>query len=102
MQTPVAVFGTLRFPAERLPEVLPHLRRLVDATRELDGCLAYDVALDPFEPGLLRFSERWPDQARLDAHFRQPHIDQWREATRALGVHDRSFTAYEIGAARSL
>jgi len=55
MNPKVAVFGTLRFPADRLPDVLPHLKNLVETTYKSDGCLAYDVALDAFDPGLIRF-----------------------------------------------
>lgn len=96
----VIVLGTLRFPAERLPEVLPHLRRLIEATRQLDGCLAYDVAVDIDHPGLLRFAEMWPDAATLAAHLQAPHIRPWREAAQRCGLLDRSFTAYDAAGAR--
>jgi quinol monooxygenase YgiN len=98
----VAVLGTLRFSPDRIPELLPHLRALVDATREHDGCIAYDVALDPFDPGLIRFSELWPDQASLDSHQRAPHLEPWRAAVRAVGVLAREFTVYDLAASRAL
>ena len=69
MTPAIAVFGILRFPPDRLPEVRPHLKALIDATYENDGCIAYDVAEDPFDPGLIRFSELWPDQQSLDRHL---------------------------------
>jgi quinol monooxygenase YgiN len=94
----IAVMGTIRFPPERVREVLPHLHTLVAATRERDGCLAYDVAEDPFDPGLIRFSELWPDRASLDRHLLAPHIAPWRAAARACGLGERSFTAYEVAA----
>jgi quinol monooxygenase YgiN len=102
MNPKVAVFGILRFPPEKISEVLPHLKALVDATYQHDGCLAYDVAHDPFDPGLIRFSELWPDQASLDLHLLAPHIEPWRAAARQCGLLERSFTAYEIGHARKV
>ena len=42
MHPTVAVFGTLRFPPENLQEVLPHLKALMEATIQIDGCLAYE------------------------------------------------------------
>jgi quinol monooxygenase YgiN len=96
MQPTVAVFGTLRFPPDKIEEVLPHLRTLVDATYRHDGCIAYDVAEDPFDPGLLRFSELWPDRDSLARHLEAPHLEPWRAAARSLGLMERSFTAYEI------
>jgi len=96
MSPKVAVFGILRFPPERIAEVLPHLRGLVDATRQHDGCIAYDVAEDPFEPGLVRFSELWPDAQSLSRHLKAPHIEPWRTAAAHCGLLERQFTAYGI------
>jgi quinol monooxygenase YgiN len=96
MQPTVAVFGTLRFPAERMAQVLPHLRQLVESTCRNDGCIAYDVAVDPFDPGLIRFSELWPDHASLARHLQAPHIVPWRAVARSCGLLDRKFTAYDI------
>lgn len=91
----IVVLGTLRFPPDRIASVLPHLQTLVTATRAHDGCIAYDVAEDPFDPGLIRFSEIWPDRALLDAHLKAPHIAPWREAARSHGLISREFTAFE-------
>lgn len=91
----IVVLGTLRFPPDRIASVLPHLHALVTATRQHDGCLAYDVAEDPFDPGLIRFSEIWPDMALLEAHLKAAHIAPWRAAARSHGLISREFTAYE-------
>ncbi len=102
MKPTVAIFGIVRFPPEQMAEVLPHLRALVEATYKNDGCIAYDVAEDPFDPGLLRFSELWPDQASLDRHLQAPHIQPWRDAARKCGMLERKFTAYEIAGSRAV
>ena len=99
MNATVAVFGILRFPADRIAEVLPHLKTLVDATYRHDGCIAYDVAEDPFDRGLIRFSELWPDHDSLQRHLKAPHIEPWRAAARACGLVERQFTAYDISGA---
>ena len=100
MEEKVAVFGFLRFPAEAIASVWPHLNTVVEATRSLDGCIGYDVAEYLYEPGLIRFSELWPSQEALDAHLAAKKITPWREAARAHGLMDRQFTAYAITAAR--
>lgn len=102
MEPRVAVFGILRFPADRMPEVLPELKKLVDATYRNDGCIAYDVAEDPFDSGLVRFSELWPDHKTLDRHLAALHIEPWRLAAKELGLIERKFTAYDIGKAREV
>lgn len=96
MRETVAVFGHLRFPPDRMAEIRPHLQTLVRETRSKDGCIAYDVAEDLFDPGLVRFSELWPDQESLDRHLLAPHIEPWRAAARRCGLSERKFTAYTI------
>ena len=102
MNAKVAVFGTLRFPPDRMAEVLPHLKILVDATYKHDGCIAYDVALDPFDDGLIRFSELWPSQTSLDNHLIAPHIEPWRNAAKQCGLLAREFTAFKVSASRGV
>lgn len=94
----VIVIGTLRFPPEALAALRPALTALVETTRRDDGCHSYDVAEDLLDPGLLRFSESWPDRASLARHLTAPHIAPWRTAAAAAGLMARSFTAFEAGA----
>lgn len=102
MSPRVAVFGILRFPPDRLAGVREHLRVLVETTCRTDGCIAYDVAEDPFDPGLVRFSELWPDHETLDRHLQATHIGPWREAARNCGLIERRFTAYDITGSREI
>lgn len=96
MKAKVAVFGILRFPPENIEKVLPHLHTLVRETYENDGCIAYDVAEDPFDKGLIRFSELWPDRDSLDKHLQAPHIEPWREQAKECGLSERVFQSYDL------
>lgn len=93
----VVVIGEMRFPPANLAAVKPHFESLVLATRRLDGCIAYEVAEALFEPGLIRFSELWPDRPSLMAHLQAPHIEPWRKEAARFGVSDRRFSAFEAG-----
>lgn len=96
MSPRIAVIGTLSFPPENIQAVLPHLKTLVQTTLKKDGCICYDVALDPFTEGLIRFSELWPDRQSLEAHLQAPHIEPWRQVAKANGLSERQFTSYTI------
>ena len=98
----VAVFGTLRIAPDAVKTLLPALKALVEATNKNDGCIAYDVGEDPFDPGLFRFSELWPDQAALNAHIKAPHIQPWRDACAAVGVIERRFEVFDASNRRPL
>ena len=102
MQPAIAVIGTLRFPPERMPELKVHLKALVEATHRNDGCIAYDVGEDIFDPGLLRFSELWPDAETLAGHLKASHMDPWRKAMADQGLMEREFTVYDLSGARPL
>jgi len=92
----VAVFGTLRFPPEKIDGVLPHLRKFIEATQKHDGCILYEVAEDPFDKGLIRFSELWPDRDSLEKHLIAAHIAPWREQSKKYSLLKRSFSSYDI------
>ena len=102
MEVKVAVFGYLRFPPQSMEAVRPHLMKFVEATRVHDGCIAYDVAEDLTDPGLIRFSELWPSEEALDAHLVAPHILPWREVAKTLGLQERLFTAYGVHSSRNV
>ncbi|MEY4099191.1 MAG: hypothetical protein RL300_362 [Pseudomonadota bacterium] len=104
MSTPakIAVMGHLRFPPDRMVDILPHLRRLVETTNREDGCITYQVAIDPFDPGVIRFSELWPDAQTLDRHIAAAHVVPWREAQKNCGVLERQYMIYDITGARSV
>ena len=99
---PIVVLGILRFPPECMDRIRGPLKVLVSATRENDGCFAYDVAEDVFEPGLLRFSETWPSRETLEAHLKAEHIKPWRQVCAEQGLIERTFTAYAAGASWSV
>ena len=92
----VAVFGILRFPPENIAGVLPYLRDFVQATQDNDSCILYEVAEDPFDKGLIRFSELWPDRESLEKHLKAPHLEPWREKARKYGLSERVFHSYDI------
>lgn len=96
MEAKVAVFGTLRFPPENIESVLPHLKSFVKATQENDGCVMYEVAEDPFDKGLIRFSELWPNRESLEKHLMAPHIEPWRGQAKKYGLMERVFYSYDI------
>lgn len=90
----VVVIGSMRFPPEAMPHVRPPLTRLVSETRKHDGCVEYNAAEDVNAPGLVRFSEIWPNSDLLAAHLQAPHIAPWRAVAAKFGVSDRRFTAF--------
>jgi len=91
------IVGTVRLPAGNLPDARAAMRAMIEASRAEEGCLGYSYAEDMLEPGLIRVTEMWRDQAALDRHFRSDHIAAWRASWPALGLGDRDLRKYEVG-----
>jgi quinol monooxygenase YgiN len=98
----VIVAGTVRLPPERLEGFKPHMEAMLVASRAEDGCVEYSYAIDVLDPGLIRVFEAWRDEAALQAHFKTPHLADWRKAWPAFGVSDRRLMLHEVSATRAL
>ncbi len=91
----IFVIGSARYPASVMGQLRPHMAAVIEATRAEDGCLYYAFGEDVTDPGLLRISEVWRDQAALDRHFTTPHMTQWKAARAALGAGERNLMLYK-------
>ena len=98
----IVIAGTVRLPPENVAAALPHIRALVEATLAEDGCSVYAYSEDLLSPGLIHIAETWRDMDALKAHFKAPHIAVWREASAALGIHDRDLSMFEAGEPKKL
>ncbi|PKW26801.1 putative quinol monooxygenase [Phycicoccus duodecadis] len=74
------VVATLPAKPEATDAIRAALRTLVEATRQEEGCLSYDLYESASAPGMFVTVEEWTDQAALDAHMRTPHIAAALEA----------------------
>jgi quinol monooxygenase YgiN len=93
----LVIIGTIRLPAERLDEARPAMQRMILGSRTEPGCIEYSYAQDVLDAGLIHVTEVWSDRAALDAHFRSPHIADWRASWAALGIGERNLMLYEAG-----
>lgn len=98
----LVVVGSFRLPMKSVPVAREAMARVVAATRDEPGCLAYAYAEDLFDPGLFRVNEAWSDRATLAAHFATPHMDRWRAERAALGMTEREVIAYEVASEEAL
>ncbi|MBA4779814.1 MAG: hypothetical protein A2792_01650 [Sphingomonadales bacterium RIFCSPHIGHO2_01_FULL_65_20] len=66
--------GWLQFAPGEIDKFAEAARQMVEATRQEEGCLHYAFARDMNDPDIIRISERWVDEAALEAHFASPHM----------------------------
>ena len=98
----IVIAGFYRFPLDQLDAVKPAMARMIDLSRAEPGCGHYAFSEDIVEPGMIRVSESWEDEAALKAHATSAHMAEWRAASAAHGIYDRTITAYDVTGSRSL
>ncbi len=80
----LTVIATIRArPGSEAP-VREGLEGLLAPTRAEEGCLSYDLHVDPKDPGLFVFYETWESEPHLDAHLESAHITANRERIGSL------------------
>src|ERR1700712_1060050 len=94
------IVGTIRLPPENLAAARPLMKRMVEGSREEEGCLEYCYAEDVLDDGLIHVKEMWRAQALLDRHFESRHLAEWRAAWPGLGIHERKLRSYDVGEPR--
>jgi len=92
----IVVTDSFRLPVGNLAEARPAMERVIAASREEPGCLAYSYAEDILEPGLFRISEAWVNGEVLAAHFQAPHMARWQEERDTLGMSERAITMHAV------
>ena len=91
----ILIAGTVRIPSGAIDAVRPAMEKMLAASRAEAGCIRYAYALDVLDDGLVHISEAWTDRDALAAHFRTPHMAEWRAEFGALGITDRDLKLYE-------
>jgi quinol monooxygenase YgiN len=98
----IVVTGHIRLSPQSMDRVRPHMRKVLEATREEPGCILYAFGEDVLDPGLIRIVERWQDWESLEAHGSAPHIQSWRLVLREIGVLERELSAHAAGEERQI
>jgi len=98
----ILINGYIRVAPVSAAKIKDAAAKLVAATREESGCLAYAFSEDISEPGLIHIAERWADQASLDAHNKTPHLAAFMAGMPGFGVTGLRLAKYETPAEQML
>jgi quinol monooxygenase YgiN len=98
----IIVQGHAKLGPGEFDRLIPEMQAMVAATNAEDGCLLYSFARDVADPDTLHISERWRDQAALDAHFATPHMAVFNQAIAGATLLGMSVKAYHASGERVL
>jgi quinol monooxygenase YgiN len=92
----IVLAGTVRIAPGKRGDALPHLLRMVAASRAEPGCLDYSFAFDAVNDHLVRVFECFVDDAALEAHRNSAHMAAWRAAWTEAGIGNRDMMRYVV------
>ncbi len=90
----IIVMGHAQLSAGEVDRLLADMKVQVDATNAEAGCQHYNFARDAQDADRLVISERWENQAALDAHFTSSHMAAFNAvigAAKVLGMDVKSY-----------
>jgi quinol monooxygenase YgiN len=91
----IIVQGWARVAPDAIAALTDAIVAQVTATRAEAGCIDYAMAEDLAEPGLIRISESWVDDAALTAHFGAPHMAAFNAALGAAAPQAIAIYRYD-------
>jgi quinol monooxygenase YgiN len=83
-QEKVTVLAYFELLPGKEAEFMPHLHKVVAATRQEEACLNYDFHQSVDEPTKFVFYENWTSLAGLNQHGASAHIAEFRAAFKDL------------------
>ena len=95
------VIATIAIEPGSRADVLAAANPCIEATRQEDGCISYDLTASLTDTDTLIFVERWRDREALNAHFHQPHMKAWRAAGGPY-IKDRKIEIIQNGEVETL
>jgi len=80
----VTLSGHLDVPDEDIATVDAHLPTHIRLSRAEDGCVSFDVYVDPTNPNRYVVAEEFATQSAFDAHQTRVKASEWGQATAHL------------------
>lgn len=98
----VIVLGTAKMGEHALESGKAAFARMIEASRQEEGCIEYGYAVDVLDSSIMRITEKWVDDAALAYHFQTPHMAQFQQALAGLDVKIVEVAKYQSDAGSPL
>ena len=98
----IIVTGTASFAAGEIERLRPDFAANIAATRAEDGCEHYAYGVDVSDPNLLHITERWRDEAAIEAHMTSPHMAHFMAVLGEAKIEALSVRMYEADFLKTL
>jgi quinol monooxygenase YgiN len=90
---PLTIVANIRARAGHEDAVHAELQKLVEPTRQEQGCIQYDLHRDNDDPARFLFFENWETRDLWQTHIASDHLARYGEATEDM-IED--FSLFEM------
>ena len=90
------LIAKLRAKPGRGKELTDLAERAIGPSRNEEGCIAYELLQDPFDPDSFTFYEKWRSMEDLKLHFKEEHFLEFAGKSSELTEGPASLVSYEV------
>ncbi|WP_135830149.1 putative quinol monooxygenase [Halorussus halobius] len=98
----LVVHASFPIAPERREEALELVDDLVDQSQQEDGTIEYRATTDVQNPNVVRFLERYEDEAAFESHTRTDHFQEFDAALAELLDGEPEILRFEVDDATEL
>ena len=91
----IIIAGSISINPERVDTILEGIVPLMQATSSEEGCIDYVLSADPVEIGKIRIFEKWASEEALAAHGTAPHMGEFQQVLKTVGVIGMSVQRFD-------
>jgi quinol monooxygenase YgiN len=92
----IIVMGTIKLAPGDIDRLQSALKAQMAATQAEDGCVQYVFSRDVTDADALLVSEKWRDQAALDAHMKARHMAVFNAAIGTADIRGMIVKSYAV------
>ena len=92
----IVVMGEVRMGDGEIDRLQPDMATQMAATHAEDGCEQYIFSRDVTDPNLLLVTERWRDEAALNAHMKAPHMAVFNAVISRANIIKANIKRYDV------
>jgi quinol monooxygenase YgiN len=85
----IFVIATMKTTSENQQAFVEATRECITETRKEAGCISYELHQSVSDVDTFVFVERWENREALEAHFKAPHLANWRREAGPLIVNKK-------------
>jgi quinol monooxygenase YgiN len=91
----ITVIARLKAKEGKEENLRETLLGLIQPSRADEGCISYNLHVDPENPALFMFHEIWTSKEALDKHLATPHLQEFIKKSEALLAEPLDVTVWK-------